>query len=358
MRARWLFVGFAAIACSSTEPPPGQLMLAITSDLVPADDIDQLTVEVKRPEGVIEKKSTFSLGPPTGARLPATLALTATTNPQSPFVIRVHAYSQRDDTYVLREVVTSFPEDRIALVRAPLDWLCFGSGFFLSQPDPYVESCCTAERTCVGGGCEPPEIVQPKLETYGDALVFGGGGPEGGGRCFDTLGCFSADSGGTVIDPPPPSGSGGAGGGGGSGGAGGGGGGGALEYGDRCATEEESEPCSMTLPAGTDVANVALVTNSEHGICYGEPSPGGTCLVPLDQGLSSGWRIDGTTLHLPAGVCRPPRWFTSPNKGSPLAITKIALTPACETKTIDVPICGPGSVNGPGSDSTVPPPAP
>jgi len=300
MRWTWALIA-TGIACTS-EDPPGQLMLAVTSDLLPADDIDRLIIEMKRPEGSILKRESFDLGPPTGSTLPATLGITAATAPDSPLVIRVHAYSNTDEVYVLREVVTSIPADRIALVRTPLEFLCFGSGYYILEQD-YVEAQCLNETTCKGGVCEPPEIIQPALPTYDEALLFGG--------CFDTLDCFAGDRGAVSVVAPPTG----------------------------------ANPCTVPIPNAMQVANVALVTDGRHGTCYG----GGACLVPLDPELPSGWSADATTITLPPGVCNPPPWFVG-------TVTRVALTPACERKTPELAVCGKGSAVGPGAASSLPPP--
>jgi len=93
------------------------------------------------------------------------------------------------------------------------------------------------------GHCESDTVETTKLPTFEPGLVFGGGGADGGGgKCFDTLGCFpNADS-----------------------------------------AELDMSDCTVPMPetASASKINVAFVPGSGTGIC--RPDEKTKCFVPVD----------------------------------------------------------------------------
>ena len=279
-----------AVACSSsTQAPPGELMLAIDSDITVPKDLDQVQVEVSV-RGEVVLSTNYDVGP-SATKLPATLGILVGHDPSTPVTIRVVG-RLKGAARVVNKAVTSIPSDRIALLRLPLQFLCIGKVVDTTipgDPTPRVDSSCPADQTCRNGDCVPAQTDPASLPTYTAPTVYGGGAGAGDGTCFDVLGCFASQA----------------------------------------PLNVDLGSCSAPKPAGT--VNVALVLPSgAEGSCQSS----GDCYVPLSTGGTTGWRDDGGTIRLPAEVCT--RLSAGKIKG---VITSTSCTPKPEA----VPTCGPAS---------------
>lgn len=262
-------------------------MLALQSDMPLPKDIDRLSIEVLV-RGVRQHWSEHLLGP-TQLQLPGTLALVAGSDPSSPVTVRVAAW-QRTRLRLVRDVVTTVPTDRIALLQVTLEWLCDGMAREGALPGT-VQSTCPDGETCIGGECLSNVVDSSKLPDYQPGKVYGDGGTPASGACFDVLGCFESASIVPIVD---------------------------------------RATCVIDRPSGGLGANVAMVlAPSSDGTCSK-----GACLVPLDGFSDTGWTAVGDRLQLPPAVCK---------RIDAGRVAGIAVTTACPTKTASFPICGPGS---------------
>lgn len=281
------------IACTSEVPPSAGIMLIVDTDLAPGKDFDRLQIEVKPPAGSAEYSKVFSEFGQPGLPLsfPTTLAVVDRNRGSESITFRISVgksgleNSPVGKPLVLREVITTMPTDRVALLRVHLEWMCIGTAG--AKPD-YVEGLCPEGETCLGGACRDWTIDSAALPTYDERSVFGGGSPRGEGSCFDTSACFATGAA-TAIDAN----------------------------------------CTVLRPPGNDI-NVALaVPDGAGGICSG-----GACLIVLEPNSPYGWTQSGDRIQLPTGVCD--------------LITKkkavgVAVTTACPTKSPTLPTCGPWS---------------
>jgi len=276
-----------AASCKADKAPAkGELMLSIQTDMQLPKDVSKVLIDVS----VYGNKlfyNEYDVGP-SGLRIPATLAIVAGKDPGTPVTIRVIAL-QAGKVRMLKEVVTTVPTDRIALLRVPIQWLCDGQA---EEPAPQVyQSTCPVGKTCEAGACVSFTVDSSMLETYEPGMVYGGAtGPGVDGKCLDTVACFSK---------------------------------GYLEAYD-------ASDCSIAAPTGGKGVNVALVNKpGSDGICGPY-----ACLVPFDQDPKWGFRQEGARIKLPAAAC------TLVQQGKSEGI---AVTTACETKMPAIPTCGPWS---------------
>ena len=291
--------------CSSEdEPRRGQLMIALGTDMSIPKDIDHIHVQVVQQNGPVVHDATYWIEPVSGAntKLPATLAVVAG---ESSAAVEARLTGFRGtDARFFSKVQTTIPKDRLATLRAPMQWLCDGSATHVV--DDVYESGCPAsegeEYSCVAGACKPARVDVEELPDFDPAAIFGGGeGPDDVlGVCFDTTECFD---GGDDVDP-----------------------------GDDCELDVE-------VPSGGEL-NVALkfpaddpVDGASPGICGSEG-----CYVPLDQDESLGWyQGDGGSVTLPPAAC------DAVANGDAEAI-RVCYTQ--RTKTPEFPTCGPWSSVG------------
>lgn len=282
-----LFAAATALpSCSSdAEPPKGQLMVTVQTDMPIPKDVDSIRIEIST-YGNLLFGNDYAVGS-SGLLIPATLAIVAGEDPSAPVHIRLIS-RQKNKVRTLREAVTTVPPDRIGILRMPIQWLCDGQA---KEVGDQVQSTCPEGQTCVAGRCEDRKIDSKTLETYAPELVFGGGSGRGDGSCFDTVPCFSQGSG----------------------------------------AEVDVSSCSITKPVNAGKGtNVALVMPpGSDGICGPD-----ACLIPLDGESPEGWRTENGQIALPPAVCD----HLEAGK-----IVAVAVTTACETKTTRVPTCGPWS---------------
>jgi hypothetical protein len=292
-----MFCAVGLVHCSANkEPPKGELMLSVQTDMAIPKDVDRVRLEVSKYGNLIFGND-YQVGSG-GLQVPATIALMAGDDPSAPVRIRM-VVRQGGKARLQREAVTTVPPNRIALLRLPIGWLCYDRA--IETTPGQVESTCPTGQTCVAGTCASTTVDVGTLPDYRAEDVYGGGSEKGEGTCLDTLPCFAAgasvpvDTATCTIDKPVVSGS------------------------------------------GTNVAIVLRAGGA--GICGRE-----ACLVPLDAGSNGGWTEQTGRITLPGAVC------------DAIAAGKaagVALTTACETKTAAIPTCGPWSsiVSNPGSFS-------
>ena len=297
----------ALTSCSSSEQVQGELVVAVTTDVTMPKDLDHLHMQVIS-NGQVYYDTIVALGAPGNtAYLPATLHVTAADATQP---VTIRAYARKGAAVkVLREVVTTVPSTRSALLRMPLQFLSFGSAQLVGRPpasaaidavdqQPVATTCADPTQTNVAGTCTATHVDAASLPTFQVADVFGGGDENGGGTCFDVLPCFATS----------------------------------------VRRDVSTSDCTIDatgLTSGT--ANVALETGAAPdapGFCNET-----TCLVPLDFATQTGWSFTSgnARVSLPRGVC------------DALAAGRVAavrVSNSCETKLPRYPACGPWSIVG------------
>jgi hypothetical protein len=208
----------AAASCSS--PGKGALMLAISTDMQTPKDVDVVSVFVAVGDSV--KFDYLGRVLPDGTvALPSTLAIVQPEDPTAQIHIRVIAF-QEQNARVLRDVLTTAPSDRVALLRMPLDFLDDGSGLGaipqqfvplgvddapegVTQFDPTtigsdcdpMRYCATGSAQCqtsINGVCGNATIDSSTLPAYQATEVYGDGGQMVNGApssCFDVTSCLA-----------------------------------------------------------------------------------------------------------------------------------------------------------------------
>jgi hypothetical protein len=275
------------LACSTE--PRGELVVVVQTDMSLPKDIDTIRIEVLVYGAPKHDEYYEKIGTDEGSiLLPATLGLLVPDDPSTPVTVRVTARrGGRDgEVRVLREVVTTVPPDRIAMLPIPIQFLCDGSA--KEEGGRVVTTCENAEDTCIAGECAPKAIAAAQLanlspEPASDVDDSAGGAPE---DCFDVATCFESGA------------------------------------------PAELDLVSCTLVPNGDV-NVALASEGE-GIC------GATgCFIAVDAESPIGWTTtDDGRIELPAKVCE---WVES---GKLLGVVTSPVTQACQKKKSDLPTCG------------------
>jgi hypothetical protein len=280
----------AGVACSSNKQ--GALVIAMETDLHVPDDIDGIGLAVVA-DGQVKYSGVFGVGHDGEIHLPATLAVLEPDKGTPSVRVRAVAF-KGGKAQVVRDVVTTVPHERVALLRLPLRFLAVGGAsgsesasmfqrapvhtdslhlddnttgtsgvdLFLDVQDTACDT--TKSLTNVDGACVDAHVDSTALPDYEDALLYGDAGPKGLEACFDVGSCFVN------------------------------------------ATPVTIDAATCTFPLGMlDAAtlNVGMVTASGAGF----PTSFGN-IVPLDIGSAEGATIDpieaGTRLvHLPAHAC-------------------------------------------------------
>ncbi len=159
----------------------------------------------------------------------------------------------------------------------------------------------------MAGECVPVDVDSEALPAYTPGAVFGGGnGQQSSGKCFPTEDCMDAEKG---FDVTP-----------------------------------DMEDCSVEVPADEDEPiNIAVKTGTKGGgVCKGSD-----CLVPLDRDDDFGWKEAPKTSSGMRKVGLPPAVCARIMDGR---ATGVRASRACETKTAEIPTCGPwSSVSGEGA---------
>jgi hypothetical protein len=303
------------IACNQAkQTTPGQLVIAIETDMALPDQVDTIELEV-----LVKDTPVFDYPMPVGTGtdvqpIPATLTLVAGDDPTVPATIRVLG-SKNGVARTLRQVITTVPPDRSATLWMPVQWLCDGMVQAVGGNDGGLtyQSTCGAGATCRAGQCVDSTVDSTTLTTYASQGVFGGSSaPASKGRtdgsCFDTIACMVS---GTVEVP--------------------------------------DDQCTVDAPSGGAGINVALRVAND-GIC---DTTGTTCFVPLDDDPTDGWSLQNGRVALPAAVC---------DKLRTGLVVGVVVSTACATKTQSDPPCGawssvtqsPDAAGTPGLDAAVP----
>jgi hypothetical protein len=240
-----------AIACSgdSKEDKPGQLMVALQSDMSFPKDVSKIRIQVLV-RGQVRHDQTYLVAPDGTTKIPATLAVVAGEEKAPPVEVRVIGI-RKTEARTFSKVVTTVPVSRIATLRIPIQWLCEGTAREISQEtyDTTCEPAAGEETSCVAGTCQKVNIPEADLPNFDPIDVFGGGQQENdpSGVCFDTQRCFTPG-----FDVQP------------------------------------TDDCKITIPVPVGrQANFAVKTGPNgDGICnLGNQE----CYVPLDNSRNFGW---------------------------------------------------------------------
>lgn len=301
-----------AIAAGCEAPPLGQIMLVVKTDMAPPKDFDTLRIEVFN-EGALkfEYEGPIPGDPDDKARvvLPSTLGLLAPEDPSNSIRIEVGVRSGGLDgkVRVVREIVTTIPADRVAMLNVPIQFLCKKNDIPLDNQNNLRPSDCPEGKTCIAGSCEDSVVDSSTLPDYDEKDVYGGSGNPANGKCFDVQKCFSAPQ---LVD----------------------------------AAVLDLATCSFPLSAPGDARNFGLGVESD-GICNGQG-----CFVALDANSDTGWKIsdDGGSVILPKGVCENLEG-QSPSSLKVLQIVHAAVSEDCPLKEVKYPTCGPWSAVDSGS---------
>lgn len=300
-----LLAGAFALALLGGCSSPNELMIAVTTDLAlsGADGTNIDTIELQVLSGGNPKLlSTYC---PSGCQSelkhPLTLGLVAD---EAGAPVQVRAIARMDGELgaarILREVETTIPAERVALLQIPLQYLCDGSA---TEDSAGVTNACRAGETCIAGTCTPAVAVDSaSLPDYAPEDVFGGGGGVEDGKCFDVAACFAG------------------------------------------ATEVTIDTADCSFVADGDV-NVALRTTAPgasagDGFCAGAEG----CLVALDEGYAAGYQqSSGGRIQLPLAVCDKLGMG-----GVPGLVTAVVTAPVqgqCAKKRIGLPVCQAGATS-------------
>lgn len=304
--------------CSA--PSKGALIMAISTDMQAPKDIDVVSVYITT-NGAPKFDYLGRVLPDGTVSLPSTLAIVEPDEADAQIRIRVIGFQTQPsgdaNARVLRDILTTVPHRRTALLRVPLDFLDDGSGMG-TLPSQYVPdqdgvpegdtafdvtqigSLCDFvhnKETSINGVCTGATVDSSTLELYTESEVYGDGGLQANGApstCFDVATCFAQATGVTDLNP---------------------------------------QTCAFPLPQGADPStlNVGLVS-PDTGTC----NASGECYVPLPNDPMAGWTVAGSNVQLVPGVC-------AKLKGS---VALAVATGPCGAQTFSEPVCEPGEMLG------------
>ncbi len=234
-----------AFACSGNTTPSSQIMLALQSDMSLPKDVNKVRIQILE-NGNFKFDHSYDVGGPNDEKIPATLAVAG--DPGTSVEVRVLGF-RGSEARTLNKVITTIPDQRIALLRVPIQWLC--EGYVRDVGLDTYETTCSGDNACIGGECKPVAQNSQSMPDYSPAAVFGGSTRQGGnGKCFSTETCM--DSG---FDVQP-----------------------------------NMSDCSVDVMAGAAQLNFAVRTPmGGDGICSSN-----NCYVPLDKSDEFGWRDETT----------------------------------------------------------------
>jgi hypothetical protein len=303
-------------ACSSSDK--GALILAVSTDMQAPKDINVVSLYITT-DGVPKFNYMGRVLPDGTVSLPSTLAIVEPDNEGAEVRIRLVAFqaqaSGNANARVLRDVVTTVPHARTALLRMPLNFLDDGSGQgsvpsqFVPGPGgspdgdttfdlTLIASKCdwdNLKQTSVNGVCTGASVDSSTLQPYATSAVFGDGGVLDNGAptsCFDVATCFA--------QPTP-------------------------------VTNVDMQNCSFPLPAGASASTLNVALSSQTaGTCTANG-----CFVPLPNDANEGWTLQGNTVTLVPGVCA---------KLGPMV--SLFTSVACPSESLAEPVCEPGEFAG------------
>lgn len=307
-----------ALAAGCEPAPLSQLVVVISTDMAPPKDFDILRIEVFK-EGALkfEFEGPIPGNPDDETRvvLPGTLGLLSPEDPSDAIRIAVGIRNGASGPVrVVREAVTTIPQDRVAMLALPIQFLCKKEDIPFNN-DNKLASECGPDKTCIAGRCEDSYVDPATLPDWDPAQVFGGSRDPSKGVCFDVQTCFAEAE---LIDT----------------------------------SKLDLAACTFPVPASIGAANLNLALGVESdGICNGRG-----CFVVLDAESDTGWKIneDGNTVILPKGVCDNLN-AEIPSGLKVLQIVQATTNGGCPQKNFTYPTCGPWSAVEP---ATPPEPVP
>jgi hypothetical protein len=312
----------AVVVAACSAPSKGALVLAISTDMQAPKDINVVSVYITT-NGVPKFNYLGRVLPDGTVSLPSTLALVEPDTQGAPVRIRVIAFQTQANgdanARVLRDVLTTVPHQRTALLRLPLDFIDDGSGTGTIQAEnvpegpgsvadgisqfdaAMIQSKCdfdNLKQTSINGVCTGAAVDSSNLQPYADSEVFGDAGLTAIGApqsCFDVTTCFA---GATTV------------------------------------TGLGTQQCSFPLPSGADVANLNVALVGATGACT-TPTQ---CYVPLPNDPAEGWTITGNMVVLAPGVCAK----VNAKAGTPASVA--TATGTCPAYAGSQPVCEPGEL--------------
>lgn len=295
-----------ALAAGCEPEPLSQLVVVITTDMAPPKDFDILRVEVFN-EGALKFQFEGPIpGNPdekTRIVLPGTLGLLGSDDASDAIRIEVGVRNGASGPVrVVREAVTTIPQERVAMLSMPIQFLCKKDDIPFDNDDK-LQSECGEGKTCIAGRCEDSYVDSSTLPDWDAARVFGGSKDPTKGVCFDVQTCFSEAE---LIDT----------------------------------TKLDLASCSFPVPVSIGAANLNLALGVESdGICNSRG-----CFVVLDAESDTGWKLndEGNTILLPKGVCDNLQADVDSSL-KVLQIVQAATRSGCPQKDLSYPTCGPWS---------------
>lgn len=276
-RAAWcatIVTCAAQLSAACTAKKATEVVVSIQTDVSVPKDLDHVRVQILSYGGSVFDQD-FPVGP-SGLHLPATIGVTPKGDGSQPIDI-ILTGSFGDAQRVLRRARVTFSPNRIALLRLPLRFACFG------------DHGCGDDQTCVAGTCQSSAVDAAHLPDYQDDLVFGGKDEAGAPRCFDPIVCLAAP---TTLSRAG------------------------------CVFSSEGAPLENATLL------LKMPASANQGFCREDG-----CYVPLDRDANEGWEyVDDThrAARLADGICKLLDDKT---------VDAVVATTACGTKTADVPFC-------------------
>ncbi len=340
-----LGASMASGACG-TAKHPGSLVIGLETDVSVPANVDGIGISIGI-NGQIKYSRLFALDQQLGlqgkrvVKLPATIAVVEPTDGSAPAVdIRAVAFHQ-GQARIVRDVVSTVPHGRTALLRLPLAYLGYNDGVHGTVPVTAfedvkpkrlvtiihpedntsdagldadlitnIDSRCTALQhlTNVDGECVDSFIDSNTLPDYDEKDLFENGEDEAGESnpeaCFDMERCF------------------------------------ALSASWHVNLNKSNDECTAKFDGSPDDINVAMALvkqgNVDVGFCVGVDATGADrCMVPLDRDDAHGFRVDAArgVVLLPKGVC----------ERTTLSGVWLARASGCASKSPLMPIDGAGA---------------
>ena len=336
-------VGALSFACGTTKDQ-GSLVVALETDVRVPDNVDGIGIAISV-DKQIKYSQLFSIDATLEkqglrvVKLPATIAVLEPAGGAPAVQVRAVAF-WHGEARIVRDVISTVPHGRTALLRVPLAYLGYDDGVTGSIPresfqplpkqtaparvtvihltdapggtgaatdivDKISSRCSLLGLTNVDGECVDPTIDSATLPDYAQTDLFPNGvDPDGFANpmpCFDMATCFDANA--------------------------------TITHRELDRTNGE---CKVKLDVPAADLNIAMLLDTQAsprqvGFCPDES----TCLIPMSRDDAHGFRIDEAAglVHLPRGVCERP------------SVIKMVLAhrAGCAQKTALTPIDGAGT---------------